>query len=120
MADDPVPDARRNWMAHAIEGGAFMGALALVNTQTLLPSVVKSMGGPEWLVALMPVLMMLGFTLMPVLTAHHVGAPGHFRPLLMWVGLLQRGGRQMAGYRGSSHQRCLPAQRPSRWSKPRT
>lgn len=90
MAADPSSDARRNWFAHAVEGGAFMGALALVNAQTLLPSVVKSMGGPEWLVALMPVLMMLGFTLMPVLTAHHVGTLGHFRPLLLWVGLLQR------------------------------
>lgn len=86
----PLPHARRNWLAHAIEGGVFMGALAFVNAQTLLPAVVDSLGGPAWLVAAVPVLMMVGFTIPTVLTAHHVGTLGRFHPLLLWTGVPQR------------------------------
>lgn len=85
-----LPFARRNWLAHAIEGGVFMGALALVNAQTLLPTVVDGLGGPAWLVAAMPVLMIVGFTTPSVLTAHHVGRLGRFHPLLLWTGIPQR------------------------------
>lgn len=81
---------RRNWLAHVVEGGLFMGGLALVNAQTLLPSVVQGLHGPEWLVALMPALMMVGFLLPPVFTAHAIGNLGRFRPLLLWTGMFQR------------------------------
>ena len=79
-----------NWLGHAIEGGLFTGALALVNAQTLLPSVVQGLHGPEYLVALMPSLMAIGMLAPPMLTAHAIGGLSHFRPLLMWTGLFQR------------------------------
>lgn len=82
--------ARRNWLAHVVEGGLFMGGMALVNAQTLLPSLAQGLNGPEWLVALMPALMMVGFLLPPVFTAHAIGKLGRFRPLLLWTGAFQR------------------------------
>lgn len=84
------PDYRRNWLAHALEGGLFMGALACVNAQTLLPSVVNGLEGPQWLVALMPALMMVGFQLPPIFLAHRIGGLKRFKPLLMWTGIPQR------------------------------
>lgn len=86
----PLPVHRRNWLAHAVEGGLFMGALAFVNAQTLLPSVINGLGGPQWLVALMPVLMMIGFQLPPIFIAHRIAALGRFHPLLLWTGIPQR------------------------------
>lgn len=113
VADDANPHARRNWLAHAVEGGVFMGALAMVNAQTLLPAVVNSLGGPAWLVAAMPVLMMVGFTTPTVLTAHHVATLGRFKPLLMWTGLPQRASYLLAAlallFAGDNPALCLTA-----------
>jgi MFS family permease len=67
-----------------------MGAMALVNAQTLLPSVIQGLHGPEWLVALMPAIMTVGFLGPPLFTAHAIGGLGHFRPLLLWTGSFQR------------------------------
>lgn len=88
---DAAPaNARRNWLAHAAEGGLFMGGLAFVNAQTLIPSVVQGLGGPEWLVTLVPVLMMVGFQFSPILTAHRIGRLQRFHPLLMTTCAFQR------------------------------
>lgn len=84
------PQARRNWLAHAVEGGLFMGAMACVNAQTLLPSVVNGLGGPQWLVAQMPAMMMLGFQLPPIFLAHRIAGLSRFQPLLLWTGIPQR------------------------------
>ena len=65
------PD-RRNWWGHALDGGFFTGAIAMVNAQTLLPSVVQSLHGPEWLVAMMPVLMGIGLLGPSIFTAHAI------------------------------------------------
>jgi MFS family permease len=92
-ADPAVPGtvvfthARRNWLAHAIEGGLFSGSLVLVDTQTIMPAAVHQLGGPAWLVAIVPVMMMIGLTIPGVLTAHYVGTLGRFHPLLMRTGL---------------------------------
>ena len=86
----PLAHARRNWLAHASEGGLWMGALALINAQTLLPSVVQGLHGPEWLVTLMPVMMMVGFQLPPLFIAHHIGRLHRFLPLLLWACVGQR------------------------------
>jgi len=83
------PD-RRNWWGHVIEGGFFMGGLAMVNAQTLLPSVVQGLRGPEWLVAMMPILMSVGLLGPCIFTAHLVGSLTHFRPMLLWTGFFQR------------------------------
>lgn len=85
-----VPHAQRNWWMHAIEGGLFIGAMAIVSAQTLLPTVVSRLGGAEWLVALMPVLMTIGFHLVPIFTAHAIGRLGRFHPLLLVTGVPQR------------------------------
>lgn len=67
-----------------------MGAMALVNAQTLLPSVIQELQGPEWLVALMPVLMGVGFMGPGVFTAHAIARLHRFKPLLLWTGAFQR------------------------------
>jgi MFS family permease len=80
----------RNFLAHTIEGGIFMGALAFVNASTIMPSVVRSLDGPTWLVSLMPIMMMFGFTVPPVFTAHIIDRLRYYKPVLVATGVFQR------------------------------
>jgi len=80
----------RNYLAHSIEGGIYMAGLTFVAGPTVLPPLVKSLGGPAWLVSLMPVMMMVGFTVPQIFTAHLIERLSRYKPLLMVTGLLQR------------------------------
>jgi MFS family permease len=81
---------RRNYLLHALDGGVFMGTVALVNRTTTLPAIVKWLGGSGWMIALMPVLGPAAMMLPPLLTAHRVQRLLLFKPLLLITGLFQR------------------------------
>ena len=55
-----------------------------------MPPVVQSLGGPVWLVSLIPALMLIGFRLPPIFIAHHIESMRQFKPLLLGIGILQR------------------------------
>ncbi len=80
----------RNYLAHAIEGGFFMGGLTFVAAATVMPAMISLMGGANWLVSLMPVMMMLGFSWPPLLCAHRVEQLYWMKPFLMLTGVFQR------------------------------
>ncbi|MEK7412171.1 MAG: hypothetical protein AAB263_02505 [Planctomycetota bacterium] len=90
MDASAIPHARRNWLAHASEGGFFIGGMAFVSSQTLLPTIIQNLGGAEWMVTLAPVLMLIGLQLPQAFTAHLVGRMGHFMPALLVNGIFQR------------------------------
>jgi hypothetical protein len=74
----------RNYIAHSIDGGFFIGAMAaFVNAQTVLPTVAKNLGAPNWLISLMPVAMMVGFLTPSIFTAHWIDRQTRFRPLCL-------------------------------------
>jgi hypothetical protein len=79
-----------NFWMFVWEGAIFGGAVAFVNSSTLLPVIVHSLGGPVWLVSLMPVLMLMGFRLPPIFAAHRIQAMRRLKPFLMVLGLAQR------------------------------
>lgn len=81
---------RRNFTLHAVEGGVFIGMIALVNRTTTLPAIVKWLGGADWMVSLMPVLGPAAMMIPPLLTAHRVQRLLLFKPLLLVTGLFQR------------------------------
>ena len=81
---------RFNYWVCATEGGLYGGALCFVNSSTLMPPVVRSLGGAVWLVSLIPVMMLLGYRLPPIFVAHRIERLRQFKPLLLGVGLLQR------------------------------
>ena len=39
---------RRNYAAHSLEGGLFIGGVAFVHPQTVLPRIIERLGGPDW------------------------------------------------------------------------
>ena len=79
---------RRNYRLHILEGGALIGALGAINANTVGTSLVESLGGDAWMVALMPLASTLGFSLGPILNAHRLDRQSHFLPALRrWLPL---------------------------------
>jgi MFS family permease len=81
---------RRNYLAHAIEGGLYMGGLAFVARDTILPPLVKSLGGPLWLIALIPILDRIGVYLPSIFLVHYLERLRWKFPILLLSGFLQR------------------------------
>jgi MFS family permease len=80
----------RNYLAHCIEGGLYMGGLAFVAAETVLPAMVKSLGGPNWLISLTPMMLMFGIGWPSLLTAHYVEQLPKVKPFILATGFLQR------------------------------
>jgi MFS family permease len=80
----------RNYLAHGVEGGLYIGGLAFVHTQTVLPRMVQVLGGPDWLVALAPVTLTIGFILPGVFLAHWIERLTFVRPFVLLTGVAQR------------------------------
>jgi len=93
----PYPFLRRNYWAHNIEGGFFMGALPFISLDVVMPKLVQNLGGNDLMIALTPVSMMLGFMTPPLLIAHLVERVDHYKPICMWTGMIQRGAFGVAG-----------------------
>lgn len=80
----------RNYMAHSIEGGLFMGGSTFLAADSVMPAMIKSLGGPTWLISLMPMMMTLGFMMPQILTAHVVERLQWVKPFIMATGIVQR------------------------------
>lgn len=73
---------RRNHLLHILEGATLIGTLGAINANTVGTSLVESLGGSAWLVALMPMASTLGFSLGPILSAHWLDRQRLFLPAL--------------------------------------
>lgn len=94
VAPDPesamLRHVRHNFVVHALEGGLFLGGLTFISGTTILPTIIQNLGGADWLVARMPILMWAGLLLMPVFTAHRIERLHRYMPLLLVTGVFQR------------------------------
>ncbi len=84
------PFFRRNLFLHSAEGGLYMGGMAFVAGDTVLPALIDSLGGPAWLISLMPVMGSLGFVLPPIFTAHLIQKMPMVKPIVTLTGTIQR------------------------------
>lgn len=81
---------RRNYTAHCLDGAFFIGAMVFVAADTVMPAMIRSLGGGDWLIALMPQMMMLGFLLPPLVTAHRIERMEHLKGFILTCGIFQR------------------------------
>ncbi len=81
---------RRNYSLHFLEGGLFMGGLAFIAFDSVLPPIIRSLGGPSWLIALMPMMMFLGFMWPPLLMAHITERLPRLKGFIVLFGIPQR------------------------------
>ena len=81
---------RRNYLALGLDGGLFMGGMAFIAADTVLPTLIRQLGGPNWVIGLLPVLMGLGFMWTPLFVAHRVERMATMKPFILPCGLAQR------------------------------
>ncbi len=81
---------RRNYVLSALEGGFFMGGMAFLSMESVMPAMIHDLGGPGWSVSLVPVLFMLGFCWPQVLGAVVVERFRRMKPLVVGMGAIQR------------------------------
>jgi len=67
-----------------------MGGLSFLAAETVMPAMVKDLGGPNWLISLMPMMLMFGIGWPSLLTAHWVEHLPRVKPFILATGLLQR------------------------------
>ena len=87
---DRFPPYVRNYTLLAADGGLFMGGMAFIAPATVMPLLIAGLNGPNWVIAFMPTLMMIGFTIPQVFIAHLVEQLRQLKPWLISVGLVQR------------------------------
>lgn len=80
----------RNYTAHCLDGAFFTGGVVFVAADTVMPAMINSLGGSDWLIALMPQMMMLGFLLPPLMTAHRVERMDRLKGFILLCGAFQR------------------------------
>ena len=73
---------RRNHLLHIVEGATLLGSMGAINANTVGTSLVESLGGNAWMVALMPMASTLGFSIGPILSAHRLDHQRQFLPAL--------------------------------------
>jgi MFS family permease len=82
--------ALRNYVLHGLEGGLFMGGMAFLAGDTVLPALIRTLGGPNWLIALIPSMMWLGATVPSIFTAHLYDRLSVYKPTIILTGIFQR------------------------------
>src|SRR4051812_36343599 len=81
---------RRNFVAHSLEGGLFMGGVAFLHPQTVAPRMIERLGGPDWMIAAVPILQLVGFYVPSLFLTHLLERLAFLKPFVMGLGVLQR------------------------------
>jgi len=76
----------RNYACFLIEGALFIGGIGFVNGQTLIPAIILQEGGPSWLAALAPSMMVIGIFGAPVFTAKWIDGLERMKPTVLLTG----------------------------------
>lgn len=87
---EPTNFTRRNYWVFVTEGGLFISGIAFVSQDTILPVIVRQLGGGDTILAFLPTLMLIGFALPPLLTAGWIERQGKLYPMLRLFGFFQR------------------------------
>ncbi|MEM7147703.1 MAG: MFS transporter [Verrucomicrobiota bacterium] len=85
-----TPLERRNFWLHVLEGGFYMGGIAFLSAEVVLPEMVDTLGGKPWLIAYMPTLMLIGFFLPSLVVVPLINRLHRFKPVIVLTGVLQR------------------------------
>ncbi|HEY1049610.1 MAG TPA: MFS transporter, partial [Prosthecobacter sp.] len=86
----PPHSVRRNFVCHWLEGGLYMGGLAFLQPETVMPKMVEQLGGRSAIIAIMPALLPAAFALMGLFVSPVVERLQRFKPWVMIFGMLQR------------------------------
>jgi MFS family permease len=80
----------RNFVAHAVEGGLYMGGISFVHPHTVLPGMLQALGAPSAVIAVAPSILLIGFILPGMFVAHRIEQLPLMRGWVVKVGVWQR------------------------------
>ncbi|MGA3286729.1 MAG: MFS transporter [Bacteroidota bacterium] len=80
----------RNFRYHIIEGTLYISTGALISAQTIMPALIKRLGGGDVLIGAWPVVVYLAFFLPQVISANNSGTAQYRKPIVIKLGLIQR------------------------------
>jgi MFS family permease len=81
---------RRNFLCHCLEGGLYMGGVAFLQPETVMPKMVEQLGGRAAIIAIMPAILPAAFALAGLFVSPLVERLTTFKPWVMGFGILQR------------------------------
>lgn len=81
---------RRNFVCHCLEGGFYMGGLAFLAPDSVLPKMVDSLGGKAAVIAIMPAVLPAAFAVMGLFVAPVVENLSRLKPWVLTFGFIQR------------------------------
>lgn len=84
------PHARWNYWIHITEGCFNIAGTAFIQAELVLPALFRSLDAPNILIALSPVLIMIGFMTPPLFTAHLVERIDYIKPVMVLFAGLHR------------------------------
>jgi MFS family permease len=94
---DPLPSprelnrvVRRNLICHTFEGGLYMGGTAFLAPESVLPKMIEALGGPIWVIALMPALLPAAFAFAGLFVSPFVERLHSFKRWVLVFGIFQR------------------------------
>jgi len=79
-----------NYTVTALEGAMFSCGLAFIEPTAVLPRIIQNLHGPNWLIALMPLLSFAGVTVPQVFVAHRIEKLPRMKPYVVLMGTFQR------------------------------
>jgi hypothetical protein len=80
----------RNERYHIIEGALYISTSALIPVQTMMPALIKRLGGSDVLVGTWPVVVYLAYFLPQVISANFSGAAQYRKSSVIHFGCVQR------------------------------
>lgn len=81
---------RRNFICHLFEGGLYMGGLAFLSPESVMPKMAETLGAQPSLIALMPALLPASFALLGLFATPMVERLDRHKPWVLLFGFLQR------------------------------
>jgi len=80
----------RNERYHIIEGALYISTNALIPVQTMMPALIKRLGGSDVLIGTWPVVVYLAYFLPQVISANYSGAAQYRKSSVIYFGFVQR------------------------------
>ncbi len=80
----------RNERYHIIEGALYVSTAALIPVQTMMPALIKRLGGSDVLIGTWPVIVYLAYFLPQIISANYSGTSRYRKSAVIKIGFIQR------------------------------
>jgi MFS family permease len=80
----------KNVRYHIIEGALYLSTASLISSQTVMPALIKRLGGNDVLVGTWPVVAYLAFFLPQIISANYSAGTRYRKPIVIFRGFIQR------------------------------